>query len=58
VLKIRLTGSKNDIVWFERQIMRNPKIEVRNVSQPFRNKGTDLFYRAYADIYKTNIKDK
>lgn len=57
MLKIRLMGSKNDIKWFERQLKKNPRIEVRSVSQPLRNKGTDLFYRAYADIYKTNIKE-
>lgn len=58
MLKIRLMGTKNDIKWFERQMRRNPRVEVRNFSELFRNKGTDRFYRAYAELYKTNIKEK
>jgi len=58
VLKIRLMGTKNDIVWFERQLRRNPKIDVQDFSEMFPNKGTDRFYRAYGEVRKVNIKKK
>jgi len=58
VLKIRLMGTKNEIVWFERQLMRNPKIDVQDFSEMFQNKGTDRFYRAYVEVRKANVKKK
>ena len=54
MLKIRLQGTKNDIVWFRKIIERNPKIEVIEFSKLFSNKGTKKFYRVYVEIKKKN----
>ncbi len=58
VLKIRLMGTKNDIKWFEKILRRQPKVAVTEVSEMYRNKGTNRFYRAYVEVQKANIKEK
>ncbi len=57
VLKIRLMGTKNDIKWFEKILKRTPKIVVGDFSELYHNKGTDRYYRAYAEIHKANVKE-
>ena len=42
MLKVRLMGTKNDIKWF---------------SDMFPNKGTKKYYRTYAEVRKSNIKE-
>lgn len=56
MLKVRLMGTKNDIKWFEKQMNRNPKMEVSEFSDLYRNKGTNKYYRAYAEVHKSNVK--
>ena len=56
MLKIRLMGTKNDIKWFEKILKRMPKIVVGDFSELYRNKGTNRYYRAYAEVYKANVK--
>ena len=56
MLKIRLMGTKNDIKWFERFLKRNTKLEVTEFSDLFENKGTNRFYRVYAEVKKSNEK--
>ena len=51
MLKVRLMGTKNDIVWFQ-----NPKVEVLEISELYSNKGTNKYYRAYAEVQKSNVK--
>ncbi len=58
VLKIRLMGTKNDIKWFERILQRQPKVAVTEVSELYRNKGTNRYYRAYVEVQKANVKEK
>ena len=48
MLKVRLMGTKNDIVWFQKILQRHPKIEVLEISELYSNKGTNKYYRAYA----------
>ncbi len=57
MLKIRLMGTKNDIKWFEKLLERQPKVAVTEVSEMYRNKGTDRFYRAYVEVRKANVKE-
>ena len=47
MLKVRLMGTKNDIVWFQKILQRHPKIEVLEISELYSNKGTSKYYRAY-----------
>lgn len=58
MLKIRLMGTKNDIKWFERILRRQSKVAVTEFSELYRNKGTNRYYRAYAEVQKANIKKK
>ena len=58
MLKIRVMGTKNDIAWFQTIIMRHTKIEGRELSELYSNKGTKQYYRAYAEIKKNNVKEK
>ena len=52
MLKVRLMGTKNDIVWFQKILQRHPKIEVLEISELYSNKGTSKYYRAYAEVQK------
>ena len=40
MLKVRLMGTKNDIVWFQKILQRHPKVEVLEMS----SKDTRLRY--------------
>lgn len=57
MLKIRLMGTKNDIKWFEKILKRNPKIELLEISDLYTNKGTSKYYRVYAEVKKSNVKE-
>lgn len=52
MLKVRVMGTKNDIKWFRRLLERENKLEVTEFSDAFPNKGTNRFYRAYAEVKK------
>ena len=58
MLKVRLMGTKNDITWFKKIMQRHLKIEVLELSDLYPNKGTDKYYRSYAEVKKRNIKEK
>ena len=55
MLKVRLMGTKNDIVWFQKILQRHPKVEVLEISELYSNKGTNKYYRAYAEVQKSNV---
>ena len=57
MLKIRLMGTKNDIKWFEKILKRQPKVAVTEVSEMYRNKGTNRYYRAYVEVHKHRASD-
>ena len=56
MLKIRLMGTKNDIKWFSKVLERSKKIKVLQISDMYNNKGTNKYYRTYAEIQK--VKEK
>ena len=56
MLKIRLMGTKNDIKWFEKILKRQPKVVVTDFSELYRKKGTNRYYRVYAEVHKANVK--
>lgn len=58
MLKVRVMGTKNDIVWFQKLLQRHPKVEVVEFSELYANKGTDKYYRAYVEVQKSNMKNK
>jgi hypothetical protein len=51
-------GTKNDIKWFEKILRRLPKVVVTEFSKLYPNKGTNKYYRVYAEVQKANIKEK
>ncbi len=57
MLKIRLMGTKNDIKWFQKILIRQPKIVVTDFSELYRNKGTNRYYRVYAQVQKASKKE-
>ena len=52
MLKIRLQGTTKDLKWFKKILERDRRIMVLSVSEPFANKGTNKYFRVYADIEK------
>ena len=53
MLKIRMQGTKKDIHWFQRLLEQDKAIHVLQVSEIFANKGTNKFFRAYAEVEQT-----
>lgn len=58
MLKIRLMGTKNDIKWCEKILRRHSKVEVKEFSELYPNKGTNRFYRVYVEVVKSNVEEK
>ncbi len=52
MLKIRMQGTLKDIRWFNKLLEQHQEIKVKDVSQPFKNKGTDQYVRVYAEVEK------
>jgi len=52
MLKIRLQGTTRDIKWFRKILERDKRISVLEFSEPFANKGTNKYFRVYAEIEK------
>ncbi len=50
-------GTKNDIKWFQKILIRQPKIVVTDFSELYRNKGTNRYYRVYAQVQKASKKE-
>lgn len=50
MLKVRMQGRKKDLKWFRRLLEQNEEIQVIQVSEAFANKGTNQFFRMYAEI--------
>lgn len=50
MLKIRMQGTVQDIQWFQRLMERHEEIRVLGISKPFVNKGTNRYFRVYAEI--------
>jgi len=51
-LKIRLQGTVKDIQWFKRILEQHQRVKVIQVSDVFSNKGTNKYFRVYAEIEK------
>ena len=58
MLKIRLQGTIGDIQWFRRILDQTPEIEITEFSRPYTNKGTNRYYRVYAEAIKANKTEK
>jgi hypothetical protein len=56
MLKIRLQGTTNDLKWFKKILERDNRIHLVQISEPFINKGTNKYFRVYADVEKNKEK--
>ena len=56
MLKIRMQGTLQDIDWFKRLLKKHGEIEVQEVTEPFRNKGTNRYFRVYAEVERKQNK--
>lgn len=52
MLKLRMMGTKRDLGWFKNILNKIPGVEVVQVSEPYENKGTNKYYRMYAEVEK------
>ena len=57
MLKVRLQGTKEYIEWFCELLKSSPQIEVIQRSEIYTNKGTNKYYRMYAEIKKVEFKE-
>ena len=57
MLKVRLQGTKENIEWFCGLLKSSPQIEVILRSEIYTNKGTNKYYRMYAEIKKVEFKE-
>ena len=57
MLKIRIQGTKREIVWFSMLLKGCKSLDVLNHSKIFSNKGTDKYFRMYAEIQEKEIKE-
>ncbi len=57
MLKIRLQGTKRDIQWFMKVLAYCKLVEVLQSSKVLSNKGTDKYFRMYAEIQKKEIEE-
>ena len=58
MLKIRLQGTLKDIQWFRHILEKHKELDVLEVSEAYANKGTSKYYRAYAEVQKSNVKNQ
>lgn len=52
MLKIRMQGMTSDIEWFQKILEEDKRIRVLGISEPFANKGTNKYFRFYAEVNK------
>ncbi len=58
MLKIRMQGTKREIVWFCKLLKRCKSLDVLQHSKIFSNKGTDQHFRMYAEIQEIEIEEE
>ena len=56
MLKIRLQGTTNDLKWFKKILERDTRIHLIQISEPLVNKGTNKYFRVYAEVEKNKEK--
>ena len=52
MVKLRAMGTKNELKWVRKVLERDKRIKVISISEMYANKGTNRYYRMYADVEK------
>jgi hypothetical protein len=55
MLKVRLMGTKEDIVKFWKFLQNAPELNVIDISDIFTNSGTERYYRCYTKVEFKNM---
>lgn len=55
MLKIRVIGTENEIIWFQSLMKNHLQVRVLEISKSYRNKETNNHYRSYIEIEKKRI---
>ncbi len=50
MVKLRAMGTKNELKWVRKVLERDKRIKVLSISEMYANKGTNRYYRMYADV--------
>ena len=58
MLKIRMQGTVKDIQWFTEIMKQHKGIRPLGTSKPFANKGTNRYFRVYAEIENESEKEQ
>ena len=58
MLKIRLQGTHNDIEWFHRILLEHPNLNLTEFSDEYKNRGTNRYFRVYAEVEPVKAKKK
>ena len=57
MLKIRLQGTTKDIRWFKTILEKHSGIRVLQISDIFSNKGTNRYFRTYAEVERVERQE-
>lgn len=57
MIKLRVQGTKNNVRQFYEVISHNPAVKIIQVSKIYSNKGTNKYFRWYADIQIVELKE-
>lgn len=57
MIKLRVQGTKHNIHQFYETIAKCPEIKIMQVSEIYSNKGTNRYFRWYADIQIIESKE-
>ena len=52
MVKLRAMGTKKELKWVRKVLERDKRIIAISISEMYANKGTNRYYRMYADIEK------
>ena len=56
VLKMRLMGTKRDMIWLQKILKRNKMINMVSISDKYTIKGSNRYYRMYVEIDRNDRK--
>lgn len=57
MVKLRMMGTKNELKWMQRQLMRNSACEFNEFSEILPLRGTSKYHRMYVQVRKVRDKE-
>lgn len=56
MLKLRFMGTKRDMRWIRKVLERDKRINILSISDKYAIKGSNRFYRMYAEVERNDRK--